>query len=148
MAYSHIVVGTDGSGTATEAVRHAAELAAALGAKLTIVTAFSKDPATERAAADAPDEVRWRIHDSAAADERAQAGRRAAREVGATQVDVYVEAGDPAHVVLDAAELRRADLIVVGSKGMTGAKRFLLGSVPNKISHHAPCDVIIVHTAP
>ncbi len=41
---------------------------------------------------------------------------------------------------------RSADLIVVGNKGMTGAKRFLLGSVPNKVSHHAPCSVMIIRT--
>ena len=44
------------------------------------------------------------------------------------------------------AEERGADLIVVGNKGMTGARRFLLGSVPNKISHHAPCSVLIIRT--
>ncbi|HEX7167206.1 MAG TPA: universal stress protein [Acidimicrobiales bacterium] len=148
MAYRHIVVGTDGSETAAGAVRHAGALASALGAKLTVVTAYDRDPATARAAADAPDEVRWRVNDAAAATERADEGRRVAREAGATQVDVYVEAGDPAQVVIDAVELRGADVIVVGSKGMTGAARFLVGSVPNKISHHAPCDVIIVHTAP
>jgi nucleotide-binding universal stress UspA family protein len=44
------------------------------------------------------------------------------------------------------AEERGSDLIVVGNKGMTGAKRFLLGSVPNKVSHHAPCSVLIIRT--
>ncbi|HVM10662.1 MAG TPA: universal stress protein [Acidimicrobiales bacterium] len=148
MAYRQIVVGTDGSDTATGAVREAAALAAALGAKLTVVTAYAHDPATDRAAADAPDEVRWRVTDAAEANERARQGSDVARGAGATNVDVYVEAGEPSAVVIEAAELRRADCIVVGSKGMTGAKRFLLGSVPNKISHHAPCDVLIVHTAP
>ena len=148
MTYQQIVVGTDGSDTAAEAVRHAGALAAAVGAKLTVVTAYSHDPATDRAAADAPSEVRWRVTDAAEANEQAQKGREIARSAGAAQVDVYVEEGDPAQVVIDAAEFRRADCIVVGSKGMTGAKRFLLGSAPNKISHHAPCDVIIVHTTP
>jgi nucleotide-binding universal stress UspA family protein len=59
-----------------------------------------------------------------------------------------VEEGDPADVVLSTADLRSADVIVVGSKGMSSPSRFLVGSVPNKISHHAPCDVIIVHTVP
>lgn len=148
MTYKHIVVGTDGSDTATEAVRHAGALAAALGSKVTVVTAYAHDPATDRAAADAPVEVRWRVTDAAEANERAARGREVARAAGAADVDVYVEEGDPAHVVIETAELRSADCIVVGSKGMTGAKRFLLGSAPNKISHHAPCDVIIVHTTP
>jgi protein-tyrosine phosphatase len=48
--------------------------------------------------------------------------------------------------ILDVAEEQDADLIVIGNKGMTGAKRFLLGSVPNKVSHHAPCSVLIIRT--
>jgi nucleotide-binding universal stress UspA family protein len=149
VGYRHVLVGTDGSASATEAVRHAGGLAAAFGAKLTIVTAFSPDPEkAERAKAEAPDDLQWTVTDSALASERAAAGRKVAREAGATDVDVYVEAGDPADVVIGTADLRGADVIVVGSKGMTSATRFLVGSVPNKISHHAPCDVIIVHTAP
>jgi len=54
--------------------------------------------------------------------------------------------GDAADAILDIAEEQRSELIVVGNKGMTGAKRFLLGSVPNKVSHHAPCSVLIVRT--
>jgi nucleotide-binding universal stress UspA family protein len=147
--YRHVVVGTDGSATASEAVRHAAGLAAAFDAKLTVVTAFHPDPEhAERVKAGVPEDLAWSVTDSAIATERAAAGRKLAREAGATDVDVYVEAGDPADVVISTAELRGADVIVVGSKGMTTPSRFLVGSVPNKISHHAPCDVIIVHTAP
>ncbi|HRV60538.1 MAG TPA: universal stress protein [Solirubrobacterales bacterium] len=54
--------------------------------------------------------------------------------------------GDPADAILKVAEDLDADLIVVGNKGMTGARRFLLGSVPNKVSHHAPCSVFIART--
>src|SRR3974377_874733 len=66
-----------------------------------------------------------------------EAAAAVAREAGVA-VSVYPRQGDPADAVLDVAEEREADLIVVGNKGMTGAKRFLLGSVPNKVSHHAP----------
>jgi nucleotide-binding universal stress UspA family protein len=68
-----------------------------------------------------------------------------AREAG-VPVNVYARQGDPADAIVDVAEEREADLIIVGNKGMTGARRFLLGSVPNKISHHAPCSVLIVRT--
>jgi nucleotide-binding universal stress UspA family protein len=61
-------------------------------------------------------------------------------------VETFAREGDPADAILDVAEERDADLIVVGNKGMTGARRFLLGSVPNKVSHHAPCSVLIVRT--
>ena len=61
-------------------------------------------------------------------------------------VDLYPQRGDPADSILDVAEERNADLIIVGNRGRTGAKRFLLGSVPNRISHHAPCAVLIIRT--
>ncbi len=63
------------------------------------------------------------------------------------EVEIHAREGDPADAILDVAEERNADLIVVGNKGMTGAKRFLLGSVPNKVSHHAPCSVLIIRTS-
>ena len=63
-----------------------------------------------------------------------------------SKVETYAREGDPADAILDVAEEQKADLIVVGNKGMTGAKRFLLGSVPNKVSHHAPCSVMIIRT--
>ena len=75
----------------------------------------------------------------------AQGDGRVARRGGLT-VDTYAREGDPADAILDVAEENNADLIVVGNKGMTGAKRFLLGSVPNKVSHHAPCSVMIIRT--
>ena len=68
-----------------------------------------------------------------------------AREAGVPG-NVYQRQGDSADAILDVAEEREADLIVVGNKGMTGVKRFLLGSVPNKVSHHAPCSVMIIRT--
>jgi nucleotide-binding universal stress UspA family protein len=74
--------------------------------------------------------------ESAAADVRA----------AGIEVEVFARQGDPADAILDVAEERASDLIVVGNQGMTGAKRFLLGSVPNKVSHHAPCSVLIIRT--
>ena len=71
--------------------------------------------------------------------------RRGARG-GVTEVETFARQGDAADAIVDVAEEQRCDLIVVGNKGMTGAKRFLLGSVPNKVSHHAPCSVLIVRT--
>ena len=68
--------------------------------------------------------------------------REAAAQAEAAGVTaaVFAREGDPADAILDVAEERGADLIVVGNRGLTGAKRFLLGSVPNKVSHHAPCS--------
>ena len=67
-------------------------------------------------------------------------------EAAGVEAEPHPREGDPADAILDVAEEIGADLIVVGNKGMTGAKRFLLGSVPNKVSHHAPCSVYIVRT--
>ena len=73
---------------------------------------------------------------------------KAAAEAKKEKVTVvtHPREGDPADAILDVAEENGADLVLVGNKGMTGARRFLLGSVPNKISHHSPCDVWIVKT--
>jgi nucleotide-binding universal stress UspA family protein len=62
------------------------------------------------------------------------------------EVQTHPVEADPADAILNVAEQTGADLIVVGNKGMTGARRYLLGSVPNNISHHAPCSVMIVRT--
>jgi len=149
MPYRNVVVGTDGSETAEHAVRHAAQLAKVNGARLTVVTAFLPDPEEEaKRLQQAPADVRWAITDATSADERARHGREIARDAGVDDVMIRVDSGDPATILIDAADSTGGDVIVVGSKGMTGAKRFILGSVPNKISHHAPCDVLIVHTAP
>ena len=67
-------------------------------------------------------------------------------EDAGVEVQTFARQGEPADAILDVAEEENADLIVVGNKGMTGAKRFLLGSVPNKVSHHAPSSVLIVRT--
>lgn len=149
MAYRSIVVGTDGSPTALEAVRHAATLAATVGAQLTVVAAFRRDPTgpDARAREEAPDELRWMVTEAAAADEALATAKETATALGVAKVATIAEEGEPSEVILAVAEAQ-GDLIVVGSRGMTGTKRFVLGSVPNRISHHAPCDVIIVHTAP
>src|ERR1700704_4878760 len=115
--FKSIVVGTDGSDTANQAVRQAVELALAVGGSIDLVSAYAPVPAAAAIA----------------------------QEAGVS-VEVFPRQGDPADAILDVAEERDADLIIVGNKGMTGAKRFLLGSVPNKASHHAPCSVLIIRT--
>jgi len=75
-----------------------------------------------------------------------RAAQQEAEAAGVQAVETFARQGDAADAIIDVAEEQRADLIVVGNKGMTGAKRFLLGSVPNKVSHHAPCSVLVVRT--
>jgi nucleotide-binding universal stress UspA family protein len=149
MSYRSIVVGTDGSATAQAAVLHAAGLAKAFGASLRVVSAFHPHKADDIAKLQqgVPDDLAWVVTDSGQAEDLARAGVKAAQEAGARDVRTRVEAGDPAEVLISIADEVGADLIVVGSKGMTSATRFVLGNVPNKVSHHAPCDLVIVHTA-
>jgi nucleotide-binding universal stress UspA family protein len=145
--FTRIVVGTDGSETAAEAVRQAVDLAKLAGAQLSIVSAY--EPVSKRriegeqqgAPADVQYEIGPREDVNLILDAAAASAKKEELEVQTHPVE-----GDPADAILNVAEETNADLIVVGNKGMTGARRFLLGSVPNNVSHHAPCSVIIVRT--
>jgi nucleotide-binding universal stress UspA family protein len=145
--FSSIVVGTDGSDTASQAVRQAVDLAKTVGATLELVSAYQPVPAQrlQEERRDAPEDVQWAIHPQQEVEEVLESAAALAREAG-VKVSTHARQGDPAGAILDVAEERKADLIVVGNKGMTGAKRFLLGSVPNKISHYARCSVLIIRT--
>jgi len=146
--FGSIVVGTDGSDTARQAVRQAIELSRLAGATLEIVSAYEpisnqrlKDEATE-----APRDLQWSINPREDVDATLADAAEEAHSAGIGEVRTYARQGDPADAILDVAEEQGSDLIIVGNKGMTGAKRFLLGSVPNKVSHHAPCSVLIIRT--
>jgi nucleotide-binding universal stress UspA family protein len=145
--YDSMVVGTDGSDTASEAVRQAAELAGHIGAKVHLVSAYEPVPeARLREERDgAPGDMEWMVNPREDVSSTLEDAAKAIRD-GGIEVEVHAREGDPADAILDVAEEQGADLIVVGNKGMTGAKRFLLGSVPNKVSHHAPCNVMIILT--
>lgn len=144
MTYRTIVVGTDGSSSAERAVVQSVELAAADGARLVIVTAYERTDATpdERAPAD----VRWMMADPNEAERHARHARSLATGRGVGDVVVQALEGDPADELLEAADTFDADLIVVGSVGLTDSSRFLLGSVASNVLHHAPCDVLVVHS--
>ena len=145
--FNRIVVGTDGSESAAEAVRQAVELAGLTGARLDVVSAYEPVPnrRVESEVAQAPGDV---AHEFGPREEATFALDSAVGAATAAGIEVTPHAtdGDPADAILDVAEKVGADLIVVGNKGMTGARRFLLGSVPNKVSHHSPCSVIIAKT--
>jgi nucleotide-binding universal stress UspA family protein len=139
-----IVVGTDGSNPADEAVRQATDLASREGARLIFVTAYP-DPQIirERMTGGAHTETvdLRRVADAVlkrAADEALAKG---------VEVETHAREGVPAEVIIAVAHEQQAELIVVGSRGLTGLKRYLLGSVSSKVSHHAPCSVMIVRAA-
>ena len=125
MTYQKIIVGTDGSETARVAERTATILARAADSELVLVYAH-KDP-------------------DGRAEGSIQASLEAARQVW-PRATARTERGSAADVLVSLAKDEHADLLVVGNKGMTGAARFLLGSVPDSVSHRAPCDLLIVKT--
>jgi nucleotide-binding universal stress UspA family protein len=145
--FDSIVVGTDGSETANEAVRQATELAKAVGSSIELVSAYEpvSSARLREEAQQVPKDLEWMVNPREDVDATLKAAGEQIAEAG-VEVQTYAREGDPADAILDVAEERNANLIIVGNKGMTGAKRFLLGSVPNKVSHHAPCSVLIIRT--
>ena len=145
--FESMVVGTDGSDTANEAVRQATDLAQRLGATVHLVSAYEPVPEgrLREERQQVPDDLQWMVNPREDVSTTLEKAAEAIRE-RSVQVETHAREGDPADAILDVAEEKGADLIVVGNKGMTGAKRFLLGSVPNKVSHHAPCSVMIIRT--
>ena len=146
--FQRIVVGTDGSETATVAVKQAAELAKATGASVELVSAYEpiSQARLRQERTEVPSDVQWSVNPREDVDAMLRDEADAVRELS-VPVKTHARQGDPADAILDVAEEIDADLIIVGNKGMTGAKRFLLGSVPNKVSHHAPCTVMIIRTS-
>ena len=145
--FRSIVVGTDGSETAGEAVRQATELAQAVGASVQLVSAFEPvgNQRLREERQQVPDDMQWMVSEREDVNATLREAEEQLKEQGVT-VATHARQGDPADAILDVAEETNADLIIVGNKGMSGAKRFLLGSVPNKVSHHAPCSVMIIRT--
>jgi nucleotide-binding universal stress UspA family protein len=139
---SAIVVGTDGSEGARAAVMEAARLAKGMQQRMVVVSAYGPSAmatmSPEAAAAYAADDGRG------AAEE---ALRTAEQDLRASGVECEMRAvcGNAADSLVDVAKLEQAATIVVGSRGMRGPRR-LLGSVPNAVSHRAPCSVLIVRT--
>jgi nucleotide-binding universal stress UspA family protein len=148
MRMNLIVVGTDGSESATKAVGKAAELARQTERKLAIVSAYKpaagvKIGGTPGAGSDA------RAWTEGLSESAVEAILRDAAQLAKSEgieVEVHSRKGDPADALLEVAKDTDAELIVVGSKGMTGARR-VLGSVPNKVTHHADCSVMVVKTS-
>ena len=139
-----IVVGTDGSETAKQAVTEAMRLAKALGAELHLVSAYEPLRARVTGAPEGAARV-WAPHP----DDRVEAtlsDAEARVQLAKIPVRTHAIRDDPADALLRVAGEVEASMIVVGSQGMHGARRLSLGNVPNKVSHHARCNVLIVAT--
>jgi nucleotide-binding universal stress UspA family protein len=139
-----IAVGTDGSETASKAVEFAIDMAERYGSKLVVVSSYTPVPEDRLAKeqADAPQEIQWSINPMEDVEAVLRDVEEKAKERGLRTV-AEARQGNPADVLVSVAEDQGADVLIVGSKGM---HRKFLGSVPNTVSHNAPCSVLIVKT--
>jgi nucleotide-binding universal stress UspA family protein len=139
-----ITVGTDGSETASKAVDFALDLAEKFGARVVIASSYRpiSEGRVRQEQREAPDDIQWSINPMEDVEAALRAVEQKARERGLKTTSEARE-GDPADVLCDIAEQHNADLLIVGNRGM---QRRVLGSVPNSVSHKAPCSVVIVKT--
>jgi nucleotide-binding universal stress UspA family protein len=140
-----VAVGTDGSETASRAVDVALDLAQRYGARLVVGSSYRPVAETRLRAEqeEAPEDIQWSINPAEDVDAILRSVEDRARERG-VKISSDARMGRPAEVLCEIAAEHEADVLVVGSKGM---QRRLLGSVPNTVSHSAPCSVMIVKTA-
>ena len=146
-SYKTVLVGTDGSESSFRAVERAAAIAGDAGATLLIVSAFTEMTDRERSrAAAALGEEAYKVVGSHPADDILREASDLAKKGGAKDVDTFCKAGDPVDVLVQAIDERKADLCVIGNRGLNSLAGRLLGSVPANISHRATCDVLIAYT--
>jgi nucleotide-binding universal stress UspA family protein len=133
-----VAVGTDGSTTASKAVEVAAEIARRFDAKLVLLSAFkdAREPAADAA------ELQWVSNNDSRVREILSRTEQDLRE---QRIDcrTMIDEGDPGEVLIRLAEECDADLLVIGNRGL---QRRVLGSVPNTVTHKAPCSVYVVKT--
>src|SRR5437764_8485280 len=133
------MVATDRSPSASRAVDWAARMAENYGAELWLLQVLVPEtaPGTEAGAAEA-------TRAGYAQEELQQVAREIAGQRGRAHVAVDT---DPARAIVTAAHEQGVDVLVVGNLGMSGRREFLLGNVPNRVSHNARATVVIVTTA-
>lgn len=150
MGFTCILVGTDGSATADRAVEVAAQLARQLGAELHILSVYQGAPEPDwsaRPALGGP--LAPGLTDTGSSGGLLGSEQVAERAVSTwgqgLHTQAHAVAGSAVDAIVDLAASVGADLVVVGNKGMHGARR-VLGSVPNSVAHRAGCAVLIVKT--
>jgi nucleotide-binding universal stress UspA family protein len=139
---STVAVGTDGSATATKAVEAAAEIARRFDARLVLLSASQASRGRSAGSSASSEELQWAFNKDARVRELL---RRTEQDLRERKIDCTTrfDEGDPAEVLIRLAEECDADLLVIGNRGM---HRRVLGSVPNTVTHKAPCSVYVVKT--
>ncbi|HWD01708.1 MAG TPA: universal stress protein [Amycolatopsis sp.] len=145
--YRTVVVGTDGSDSSFAAVDRAAGVAADAGAKLVVVCAYY--PASKHDVELAQDELgdeAYQVVGSAPAEDTLQSARDRAAKVGAADIETVAVKGEPVEILRKLVHDRKADLLVVGNRGLNTLAGRILGSVPSEVARKSGVDVLIVHT--
>jgi nucleotide-binding universal stress UspA family protein len=145
LTFAPIVVGVDPSDRARIVAHKAADLAQVLKAPVHVVSATYRPRLADDRLAGEDGEVAGNAQTDPALRRTLWDAAVPFRERG-VEVTLHARAGDPAEAIVTVAEEKNARLIIVGSRGMRGARRYLLGDVPNKVAHHAPCGVMILKT--
>ncbi|MBV7281416.1 MULTISPECIES: universal stress protein [Corynebacterium] len=141
--YQTIVVGTDGSKSSLLAVERAASIAAAFDATLVIGSAYYES--TEEASKTLrQDSVTVLGNDPA--QKNLDSAAEVAKKVGATKIETALKAGTPVQALMGIVNEYKADLLIVGNRGINSLTGRLLGSVPADVARQSDCDVMIVHT--
>ncbi|GAA4679808.1 universal stress protein [Pseudonocardia yuanmonensis] len=146
-AYTTVVVGTDGSATSYVAVERAAAVARDSDAELVLVSAYT--PASREDTLEAEDALgdeAYQVRGWSPAEEVLRTAEDRAAAVGANKISKIAEDGAPADVLRKAVQERKADLLVVGNKGLNTLSGRILGSVPSDVARRSGVDVLIVHT--
>lgn len=146
-AYRTIVVGTDGSDSSYVAVEKAAALAGDADATLVLACAyFPTDDRDVAAAADLLKDEAYQVRGSAPTNEILHVAREKAVAAGAKNIVDRAIVGEPVDSLLDLVKETKADLLVVGNRGLNTLTGRLLGSVPSDVARKSRSDVLIVHT--
>lgn len=146
--YQTVVVGTDGSDSSYHAVDRAAALAGAADATLVIACAYfpANERDVEKAVDELGDDVAYQVVGSNPAEDTVRTAAERARAAGASKIDTVAVSGKPVESLLSVVTDRRADLLVVGNRGLRSLAGRILGSVPSEAARRSRTDVLIVHT--
>lgn len=146
VSYERIMIGTDGSGASIEALAHAVSLAKAFNAELRVVHIFDPQSSDHFVLDDKGDSKRSANELKADAQEVLDGAVARIPDITSLDIEVTLEEGDPADKLLELSETHNADLLIIGSKGVSGFKRFMLGSVSYAVTRRATRPVLVIHS--
>jgi nucleotide-binding universal stress UspA family protein len=139
-----ILVPTDFSEGSGAALAYAQTLAQAFGARIELVHAWAAPPYIPAEAIVDAGQGAQALSVLAAQHAQQQMQELLAQRGGLSGASVTTRAGDPTHVILELAEAKQADLIVMGTHGRSGLSHLLMGSVTEKVVRRATCPVLTV----